>query len=49
MGVPVQLGRQGVEKVIELQLLDEEIASLHASAASIQENINLLYINESFA
>ena len=49
MGVPVQLGRQGVEKVIELQLLDEEIASLHASAASIQENINLLYSNESFA
>lgn len=42
MGVPVQIGRQGVEKVIELQLTDEELSSLHASATSIQENINLL-------
>ncbi|MBD2187435.1 malate dehydrogenase [Pseudanabaena mucicola] len=42
IGVPIQLGRQGVEKVIELQLTDQEIATLHASAASIQENINLL-------
>ena len=42
MGVPVQLGRQGVEKVIELQLTDEELTSLHASAVSIQENISLL-------
>jgi len=42
MGVPVQLGRQGVEKTIELQLTDDEIAVLHASAASIQESINLL-------
>jgi len=42
MGVPIQLGRQGVEKVIELQLTDQEMATLHASAASIQENIDLL-------
>lgn len=42
MGVPVQLGRQGAEKIVELKLLDEELAALHASAASIQANINLL-------
>ncbi|PZO43528.1 MAG: malate dehydrogenase [Pseudanabaena frigida] len=42
MGVPVQLGRQGVEKIIELQLTSDELAVLHASATSIQENINLL-------
>jgi malate dehydrogenase len=42
MGVPVQLGRQGVEKVIELQLTSDELAALHASAAIIKENINLL-------
>ena len=42
MGVPVQLGKQGVEKVIELPLTADEIAALHVSAASIRENINLL-------
>ncbi len=42
MGVPMQLGRQGVQKVIELQLSDQELAALHKSAAAIQENINLL-------
>lgn len=42
MGVPMQLGRQGVKKVIELQLTDSELATLHKSAAAIQENISLL-------
>jgi malate dehydrogenase len=42
MGVPAKLGRQGVEKVIELQLTGDELAALHASAKSIQENINML-------
>jgi len=42
MGVPVQLGRQGVEKAIELQLTKVELAALHTSAVAIQENINLL-------
>jgi malate dehydrogenase len=42
MGVPVQLGKRGIEKVIELQLTSDELAALHASAKSIQENINLL-------
>ncbi len=42
MGVPMQLGMQGVKKVIELPLTDQELATLHKSAAAIQENINLL-------
>jgi malate dehydrogenase len=42
MGVPAQLGKKGVEKAIELQLTHDELASLHISAAAIQENINLL-------
>ncbi|MBD2176561.1 malate dehydrogenase [Pseudanabaena sp. FACHB-1998] len=42
MGVPVQLGRQGIEKIIKLQLNEKELATLHASANSIRENINLL-------
>ncbi|WP_174235267.1 malate dehydrogenase [Pseudanabaena sp. ABRG5-3] len=42
MGVPVQLGKRGIEKVIELQLTSDELAALHASAKSIQENIKLL-------
>ncbi len=42
MGVPVQLGKQGVEKVIEIQLTEAETTALHISAAAIQENIDLL-------
>ncbi len=42
MGVPVKIGRQGMEKVIELQLTSTELSALHSSAKSILENINLL-------
>ena len=42
MGVPVQLGKHGVEKVIEIQLTKAETTALHISAAAIQENIDLL-------
>ena len=42
MGVPVQLGRQGIEKAIKLPLNDYELKALHASAAAIQASINLL-------
>lgn len=41
-GVPTQLGRNGVEKIIEYQLSDEELAELQKSAASVSENIALL-------
>lgn len=38
-GVPVQLGRSGVEKVIEYKLSDAEMAALQKSAAGVAENI----------
>jgi malate dehydrogenase len=38
-GVPVQLGRLGVEKVFEYQLTDDEMAALKNSAAGVAENI----------
>ena len=42
MGVPVQLGRQGIEKAIKLSLNDYELKALHASAGAIQASITLL-------
>jgi malate dehydrogenase len=38
-GVPVQLGRMGVEKVIEYKLSESEMAMLQKSAAGVAENI----------
>ncbi len=38
-GVPVQLGRQGVEKIIEYDLNDEEMAALKRSAEHVKANI----------
>lgn len=38
-GVPVQLGRKGVEKVIEYRLSEQEMAALKKSAEGIAENI----------
>ncbi len=38
-GVPVQLGRQGVEKVVEYKLSDSEMAALQKSAQGVAENI----------
>ncbi|CAN1212927.1 malate dehydrogenase [Tumidithrix helvetica PCC 7403] len=42
MGVPVQLGHQGVDAVVELNLAADELAALHNSAKSVQENIDQL-------
>jgi malate dehydrogenase len=36
-GVPVQLGRNGMERIIEYQLDDEEKALFEKSAASVKE------------
>jgi len=36
VGVPVQLGRAGLEKVFEIALTDDESAALHASADSVK-------------
>jgi malate dehydrogenase len=41
-GVPVQLGRKGVEKVIEYSLTAEEANALKASAKGVAENIEKL-------
>jgi malate dehydrogenase len=42
MGVPVVLGRSGVERIHELTLRDDERQSLHNSGAAIQKDIALL-------
>jgi malate dehydrogenase len=41
-GAPVQLGRKGIEKVIEYELNDEEKAALQKSAKGVAESIALL-------
>jgi len=43
-GVPVQLGRGGVEKIIEYRLTDEEMAAFHRSAQGVKENIAKLML-----
>ncbi|MGD9092925.1 MAG: malate dehydrogenase [Anaerolineales bacterium] len=43
-GVPVQLGRNGVEKVIEYTLTDEEMAAFQKSAEGVAQNIAKLEI-----
>lgn len=37
VGVPVKLGKNGIEKVIELKLSNEELKMLHDSAAQVKE------------
>jgi malate dehydrogenase len=37
MGAPVKLGRNGVEKVIEIDLNKDEMALLEASAGHVRE------------
>jgi len=39
IGVPAKIGRNGIEKIIELQLTDDEKAMLTRSANSVKENI----------
>jgi malate dehydrogenase len=42
VGVPVILGKNGVEKILELQLTDMERQLLYASAASVKEMMDVL-------
>lgn len=44
VGVPVKLGKNGVEQIIEISLTNEERAALHKSAGAVQELINVLGI-----
>lgn len=42
IGVPCRLGCRGVETVVELDLTDQEIAELHASASAVHKNLEQL-------
>ncbi|WP_072150073.1 malate dehydrogenase [Candidatus Kryptobacter tengchongensis] len=42
VGVPVKLGKKGVEEIIELKLTDEEKQALHASASRVKKIIDSL-------
>jgi len=42
VGVPVRLGRKGVEKIIELKLTDDELKQLRASASHVAESVGKL-------
>jgi len=44
VGVPVKLGKNGVEQIIEINLTNDERAALHKSAAAVQELIDVLKI-----
>jgi malate dehydrogenase len=42
MGVPVKLGAEGIEEIVELDLSDEERAQLQASAEAVREVVGVL-------
>ncbi len=42
LGVPVKLGKEGIEQIIELKLNKDEMALLNASAKSVKEVMNVL-------
>ena len=42
MGVPCVLGRGGIERILEVELTDEERAALEASAAHVKETLKTL-------
>ena len=44
VGVPVKLGKNGMEKIIEIKLTDDERAALNKSAAAVKELVDKLKI-----
>jgi malate dehydrogenase len=42
VGVPVKLGKNGIEKIYELDLLPEELEALRTSAAEVKKDIDAL-------
>jgi malate dehydrogenase len=42
VGVPVKLGAQGIEKIFEARLTEEELAALHKSAAAVKELVDVM-------
>jgi malate dehydrogenase len=41
-GVPVQLGRTGLDKILEYKLDADEMSALEKSAAAVKESITIL-------
>src|SRR5690606_31359518 len=39
IGVPVRLGKEGVEEIVELQITDEQRAALHKSAQEVASGV----------
>ncbi|HSS44945.1 MAG TPA: malate dehydrogenase, partial [Thermoanaerobaculia bacterium] len=44
LGVPVKLGRGGVEQIIEIALADDEKAALEKSARAVRELFEILKV-----
>jgi malate dehydrogenase len=42
LGVPVKLGRKGMEKVIEVKLTDDERHALEQSAEAVREPMSVV-------
>jgi len=42
VGVPVKLGAEGIEKIFEVRLTEEEREALHRSAASVKELVSVM-------
>jgi malate dehydrogenase len=42
MGVPVKLGADGVEEIVELELTDDERSRFQGSAAAVREVVGVL-------
>lgn len=43
LGVPVKLGSNGIEEIIELKLAPEELEALHKSAETVKQNTSKLF------
>lgn len=46
VGVPVKLGRKGIEEIIEISLSEDENAQLQNSAAAVQQLVDVLKEND---
>ena len=46
VGVPVCLGKEGIEKIIELKLTKSELDALHKSAQSVKETLRCMKLTE---
>ena len=45
LGVPVKLGRDGIEQIIELELMAEKKAALAKAAEAVRELINIMKLS----